>query len=165
MSKKPAYKNKKSTDPRPGNTKPRGAKSAKAAKEAKKAPKYYPAEDVKMKLGNHHNTTKQTKLRKNIVPGSVLILLAGHFKGQRVVFLKQLESGLLLITGPYKLNGVPLRRVPQSYVIATSTKVDVSGVAVPNNVDDAFFKKPRTQKKKDDELFFEKEKESSVDES
>merc|ERR1719389_115175 len=112
MSKKPAYKNKKNTAPRAANTKPWGAKSA-------KAPKYYPAEDVKVKLGNHHNTTKQTKLRKNIVPGSVLILLAGHFKGQRVVFLKQLESGLLLVAGPYALNGVPLRRVPQSYVIST----------------------------------------------
>merc|ERR1711907_730725 len=92
-------------------------KAAAVKAEPKKAPKYYPAEDVKVKLGNHHNTTKQTKLRKNIVPGSVLILLAGHFKGQRVVFLKQLDSGLLLVTGPYKLNGVPLRRVPQSYVI------------------------------------------------
>merc|ERR1712167_270245 len=155
-SKKPA---------REGNTKPWGAKSAKAAKEAKKAPKYYPAEDVKMKLGNHHNTTKQTKLRKNIVPGSVLILLAGHFKGQRVVFLKQLDSGLLLVTGPYKLNGVPLRRVPQSYVIGTSTVVDVSGVNVPKEVNDDFFKKPKAAKKKDGELFFEEKKEKTIDEA
>merc|ERR1712054_93554 len=93
---------------------------------AKKAPRYYPAEDVKGKLKNAHNTRKQTKLKKGLTPGTVVILLAGHFKGKRVVFLKQLDSGLLLVTGPYKVNGVPLRRVPQSYVIATSTTVDVS---------------------------------------
>merc|ERR1711924_417006 len=136
-------------------------KEGKAAVSApKKAPRYYPAEDVKGKLqSNHHNTTKQTKLRGSITPGTVVILLAGHFKGKRVVFLKQLESGLMLVTGPYKVNGVPLRRVPQSYVIATQTKVDVSKVKIPDTVNDDLFKKPKSAKKKDDELFFEKEKE------
>merc|ERR1711907_116212 len=127
----------------------------------KKAPRYYPAEDVKKKLGNHHNTTKQTKLRKNITEGSVLILLAGRFKGRRAVFLKQLESGLLLITGPYKVNGIPLRRVPQSYVIGTSTVVDVSGAEIPEEVNDAMFKKPKSAKKKSEDGPFASEEEKA----
>ena len=69
------------------------------------APKYYPADDSKTPK-KRHTTKKPTKLRKSITPGTVLILLAGRFKGKRVVFLKQLESGLLLITGPFQVNGV-----------------------------------------------------------
>merc|ERR1711959_544232 len=140
-------------------------KSAEVKAEAKKATRFYPAEDTKQKLGNHHNNSKQTKLRASITEGTVLILLAGRFKGQRVVFLKQLDSGLLLISGPFRVNGVPLRRVPQSYVIATKTSVDISGVAVPASVNDALFSKPKSTKKKSDELFFEKEKESTIDEA
>jgi large subunit ribosomal protein L6e len=42
--------------------------------------------------------------------------------------------------GPYAVNGVPLRRVNQAYVIATSTVLDVSGVKLPAEAStDAFY--------------------------
>jgi large subunit ribosomal protein L6e len=75
--------------------------------------------------------------RKSIQPGSVVILLSGANRGRRVVVLKSLASGNLLITGPYSVNGVALGRVNPAYVIATSTKVSLEGVNA--NVDDSFF--------------------------
>merc|ERR1719316_1303357 len=132
------------------------------AKGSKKAPKYYSAEDKKVKLNNSHQNTKQTKLKASLVPGAVVILLAGRFKGRRAIFLKQLDSGLCLITGPFKVNGIPLRRVPQSYVIGTSTVVDVSG-ADTSSVSDALFKKPKSSKKKADGPFEEQEAKKPLD--
>merc|ERR1712088_941057 len=38
--------------------------------------------------------------------------------GTRMVRVKKLETGLLLVTGPFKLNGTPLRRVNQRFLLA-----------------------------------------------
>ena len=119
----------------------------------------YKADDYKPKKVNENKKPKLTKLRKSITPGTVLIVLAGRFKGRRVVFLKQLPSGLLLVTGPYKINGVPLRRMNQAYVIATSTKVDVTGANVAS-LDDSYFAKHKQKKQKSsDNMFFERSNE------
>lgn len=57
--------------------------------------------------------------------------------------MKSLESGNLLVTGPYAINGVPLKRVNPAYVIATSTTVSIDGVNV-NEIKDTWFKRQRT---------------------
>eukprot|EP01062_Namystynia_karyoxenos_P032905 TRINITY_DN2422_c0_g1_i5.p3 TRINITY_DN2422_c0_g1~~TRINITY_DN2422_c0_g1_i5.p3 ORF type:complete len:150 (+),score=67.03 TRINITY_DN2422_c0_g1_i5:92-541(+) len=90
----------------------------------------------------------QAQLRQSLAPGVVCIMLAGRFRGKRVVMLKQDEkTGTLVVTGPYKLNGVPIRRVDPAYVIATSQKIDVSQVDT-KAVGSDFFARPKKDSKK-----------------
>jgi len=63
------------------------------------------------------------------------------------VCLGHLASGLLLIAGPFSVNGVPLRRVNPAYVIGTSTTVDVAGIDTAA-YDDAWFRKAEGAAKK-----------------
>jgi large subunit ribosomal protein L6e len=70
-----------------------------------------------------------------------------------VICLKALESGLLLVSGPYKINGVPVRRVNQAYVIATSTKVDINGVDVTSFTDEYFARSKDAPTEAEEEFF------------
>jgi len=125
--------------------------------------RFYASDDTKVPLRSSKGKAKVAKLRRSIRPGTVVIILAGRFRGKRVIVLKQLkQSGLLLVTGPYKINGVPLRRLNQAYVIATSTNVDVSKVDV-SKIDDSFFaRKADRVAKKDGEAFFAKDPKKTV---
>ncbi len=73
----------------------------------------------------------------------------------------------MLVTGPFKLNGCPMRRINAKYVIATSTKLDTSKVVLPENVNDAFFDRVNEKKAKttDAEIFDVKKEVSSRSEA
>jgi len=122
-------------------------------------PKFYAADDIQTPLHSRKSHHKAPRLRSSLTAGTVVIILSGRFRGKRAVFLKQLPSGLLLVTGPYEINGVPLRRFNAAYVIATSTKIDVSSVDV-SKINDEFFAKTAGKKPADGKFFTTEEKKS-----
>jgi len=126
----------------------------------KRFPRYYPTEERPKKFSVKRKTfsSHPRRFRPTLTPGTVVILVAGKHAGKRVVVVKHLSSGLLLVTGPAKLNGVTLRRVNQIYVIATSTKLDLSAGNF-ENLDDKFFKRVRSTKKNADKDIFDSKKE------
>ena len=100
--------------------------------------------------------------RKSLIPGRVVILVAGKHKGKRVVVLKVLKSGLLLITGPFSLNSCPLRRISQRYVIATETRINMAKVEIPDHINDAYFKRDKKQRNRGEGEIFAAKKEKYV---
>jgi large subunit ribosomal protein L6e len=121
---------------------------------------WYPADDAKNPKARKHPSKDGAKLRKGLEPGRVLILLAGRFRGKRVVCLKQLKSGLLCVTGPFKVNGVPVRRVNQAYTMTTSSSVSIGDV---KSISDDTFKKEAAKKRSRSQRFFaEKAPKTSV---
>ena len=55
------------------------------------------------------------------------------------------------LTGPFKINACPLRRISQNYVIATETKLDISGVKLPEHINDKYFKRTKQKRAKKEE--------------
>lgn len=97
---------------------------------------------------------KFSTLRKSITPGTIAIMLAGRFRGKRVVVLKQLpHNGPVVITGPFKINGVPLRRVSPSYLIATKTKIDIATVDTTKVTVDTFKRAAAEKRQKGEKEF------------
>ena len=129
-------------------------KNAEENKGLKLKKNWYPVSDLKGHFVRKCKIPKKTHISAELVPGQVVIILSGRFRGRRVVFLKKLESGLLLVTGPYKYNGVPLKRVNAAYVLPTNTKLKVNA-KVGESIKDDFFKRVKIEVKDEKDFFVE----------
>jgi large subunit ribosomal protein L6e len=99
-----AIKNRNKAGPKKVETKPKEKQFGKKGEKRTirpTLPVWFPADKPHSKLHttSESNATRTAKLRASITPGTILILLAGRYRGRRVVFLKQLTSGLLLVSG------------------------------------------------------------------
>ena len=131
-------------------------KNAEENKNLKLKKNWYPVSNLKSHFVRKCKIPKASHIAAPLTPGQVVIILSGRFRGRRVVYLKKLESNLLLVTGPYKYNGVPLKRVNAAYVLPTNTKLKLDG-EVAKNVNDKSFQRVKIVREKA-ENFFEDEK-------
>jgi large subunit ribosomal protein L6e len=83
----------------------KAAPKAKAARAAKPEERVVSVYRESVPAPSRRGTKHAAKPKADLVPGAVLILLAGKYRGKRVVLLAVLPSGLLLVSGPYRLNG------------------------------------------------------------
>ena len=56
------------------------------------------------KLLNKFSQNKE--MTSDLKPGSVLILLSQKLLGKKAILINTTESGLLLVTGPFSINGI-----------------------------------------------------------
>ena len=129
-------------------------KNAEENKGLKLKKNWYPVADLKTYFKRKCKIPKKSHISAELVPGQVVILLSGRFRGRRVVYLKKLESGLLLVTGPYKYNGVPLKRVNAAYVLPTNTKLKVDE-KLAEGIKEELFKRVNIEIKEEKDFFVE----------
>ena len=132
-------------------------KNAEENKSLKLKKYWYPVSNLKSHFKRQCKAPKASHISAPLTPGQVVIILSGRFRGRRVVYLKKLESNLLLVTGPYKYNGVPLKRVNAAYVLPTNTKLNINA-EIAKNVNDKFFDRVDIERTKEEDFFEDKEK-------
>ena len=132
-------------------------KNAEENKSLKLKKNWYPISNFKKHFRRQCKKPKASHISAPLTPGQVVIILSGRFRGRRVVYLKKLESNLLLVTGPYKYNGVPLKRVNAAYVLPTNTKLNVNA-EVAKDVNDKFFERVDIPREKQEDFFEEAQK-------
>jgi len=132
---------------------PNKGKEKKVQKLVPRTPRTFVNQPDAVRSKHLRRSLRAPKIRRSIVPGRVCIVLEGKFRGKRVVIVKSLQSGLVVVTGPASLNSVPLRRMSPAYLIATSVKFDFKAVTAALQkdqqnlaaVDDKFFEKERSK--------------------
>nr|UXY87086.1 60S ribosomal protein L6B [Cryptomonas sp.] len=98
------------------------------------------------------NKSKRDFQNISLPIGSVLVLLSTKFQGRKVILLNVTKTGLFVISGPYALNGISLRRVNPRYIIPTQVEVNIKKINTSVFNDD-YFNTLKQSKKNKDECF------------
>ncbi|ABW98320.1 rpl6B (nucleomorph) [Hemiselmis andersenii] len=78
------------------------------------------------------------KTKKKFKIGSIIILLGSKFQGKKAVLLKITKKGLLIISGPFSVNGISLRRINPRYAVPTEIGIGLNNLQLGFLNDDYF---------------------------
>jgi ribosomal protein L14E/L6E/L27E len=70
--------------------------------------------------------------------GSIIILLGSKLKGKKSILLKKTREGLFVISGPFCINGISLRRIHPRFVLPTEIKIELNNFNLHFLNDDYF---------------------------
>ena len=74
--------------------------------------------------------TRKIKIFGNshIKKGSIVILLSSNLQGKKAIILNTTKLELFVISGMYRLNGIPIRRVNPRYILPTDIQIDIDDI-------------------------------------
>ncbi|KAF7682530.1 60S ribosomal protein L6 [Astathelohania contejeani] len=87
---------------------------------------YYPADDLPKYVEKLRKRAeiKPKPRRTDLVKGNIVVVLEGEYASMRVVYLGQLDNYMALCIGPSSVNGIPLFKINERYLLRTSMVLD-----------------------------------------
>lgn len=95
-------------------------------------PRLYIPDDTPEFVERYRKTTarKPRTARTDLARGMVVVVLEGVFASRRVIYLGGLGDNLALCVGPKSINNIPLFKIDERYLLATSTVLEIGNVDV-----------------------------------
>ena len=104
---------------------------------------------------------KPRVLRTDLQPGNIVVMLEGPYTGKRAVFVKQLGSGMAVVSGVRDVNGVPPVRIDERFLFKLSATVSIPSINI-NGDDLTEVKRGRSQAIESEPTSAEREVEGAV---
>nr|UXY86672.1 60S ribosomal protein L6B [Cryptomonas paramecium] len=82
----------------------------------------------KTKLSNFNRIKKNKIYETKDLSGSVAIISFGKLRGKKAIILRTTKCRMFVISGPFSLNGISIRRIKYNHLIPTQNRLNISSV-------------------------------------
>ncbi|AEA38705.1 60S ribosomal protein L6B (nucleomorph) [Cryptomonas paramecium] len=82
----------------------------------------------KTKFSNFNRIKKEKIQKTENLTGSIVIISFGKLRGKKAIILRTTKCQMFVISGPFSLNGISIRRIKPGHIITTRNRLDVDSV-------------------------------------